>query len=137
MNLSDANNMAPANDWLLFDLVHHRVQRQRHARHAFGQPGANSSDPAAGLAAWSALFSGMVALYNSDAHPHSSYTARPNTTWTTINPAGVNASNSPVWQMVTNINSTRANTNLFPLGGFAHAGDILERVGAHGTIAVL
>jgi hypothetical protein len=126
MNLSDAINMAPGQDRLLFDLFTTAFNDNATRGTLSVNQGANGSDPAAGLAAWSALFSGMVALSNSVANPHASYTVRPATTWSFINPAGVNASNSPVWQMVTNINSTRANTNLFPLGGFAHAGDILS-----------
>jgi hypothetical protein len=76
-----------------------------------------------GLAAWSALFSGMVTLSNSSA-------LRPNYVPVIIQPAGYYdpfdaASWPPLVQMVEGINATRNNTNLFPNGTFNSLGDIL------------
>jgi hypothetical protein len=88
------------------------------------------------LAAWSAVFSGMVAITNSFNKPVASYvTNRPPTTWANINPVGVDVmngvdvTNSALWRILngTNgINVMRANTNLFLSGAFTHIGDILS-----------
>ena len=118
VNLYDAINMAPGKDRLLFDLFTTAFNDNA----TRGTLSVNQDH----LAAWSALFSGMVALSNSTAHPRASYTVRPTTTWTNINPAGGSAAASLLWQIVTNINTVRGNTNLFPLGSFTHVGDILS-----------
>jgi hypothetical protein len=110
--------MAPGKDRLLFDLFTTAFNDNA----TRGTLSVNQDH----LAAWSALFSGMVTLSNNTANPHPSYTARPTTTWTTINPAGGSAAASLLWQIVTNINTVRGNTNLFPLGSFTHVGDILS-----------
>ncbi len=122
----DAVNSAPTQDRLLFDLFTTAFNDNATRGTLSVNQGAGGSDPAAGLAAWSALFSGMVVLSNNAPVPLPSYTLRPTTTWMTINPAGGNGTNSPLWQMVANINGIRTNTALFPLGAFAHAGDILR-----------
>jgi hypothetical protein len=43
-----------------------------------------------------------------------------------INPAGVEAANSVLSNIVANINNTRTNGNIFPYHGFTHAGDVLQ-----------
>ncbi len=74
------------------------------------------ANPAAGLAAWSALFSGVALPPNNSTNPYS-----------IINPAGPAGVNSALGILVTNINYTRANfTNTDGLVGvFEHEGDIL------------
>jgi len=69
-----------------------------------------------GLAAWSALFSGMVVMTNGIP------------SFTTVSPAGVNGSNSPVGLIVSDINHTRAvMTNVDMVSGvFEHIGDVLR-----------
>ena len=45
-----------------------------------------------------------------------------------VNPALAYTNQPPLWQIVNGplgINATRANTNIFPFQGFAHAGDVL------------
>ena len=76
-------------------------------------------NPLAGLAAWSALFSGIVIP-----NPTTTNAANP----AIVNPAGPNTVNSPLWQIVTNINWTRVTfTNADGLVGvFEHKGDILS-----------
>jgi hypothetical protein len=132
MNLYDADNMAPGQDRLMFDLFTTAFNDNATRGTLSVNQSAGSSDPAAGLAAWSALFSGMVAISNNTAVPYASYTVRPTTTWMNINPAGVyNTALSltqqpPLVQIAQSINNLRGNTNLFPLGAFTHAGDILR-----------
>lgn len=75
------------------------------------------------LAAWSALFSGMVALQNTNgtSFPGYQYTYA----WTNLSPAGIDVANSALGQIVDGpygINSTRTN---FPSAAFQHVGDIL------------
>ena len=76
-----------------------------------------------GLAAWSAVLSGVVALTNTS-------TSRPLFSPLVVQPAGYyDALNPNTWppmaKIVAGINRTRANTNLFPTGTFEHLGDIL------------
>ncbi len=82
-----------------------------------------------GLAAWSALFSGMVALTNNspDLTPG---TTKPLYRPLVIEPAGVYDSQDPAtWpalvRLVEGINRTRTNRTLFPRGTFETLGDIL------------
>jgi hypothetical protein len=80
-----------------------------------------------GLAAWSALFSGMVALTNADTDR---ILAKPIYRPTIIEPAGVyDALDSDTWpalvRLVEGINRTRTNLTLFPNGTFNSLGDIL------------
>ena len=116
----DAVNSAPAGDRLLFDIFTTRFSDNA----VRGTLPINQS----GLAAWSALFSGMVALSNSAPN---NVNAASDLTYLNllINPAGVDVSNSPIWQIIngTNgINATRANTNLFTSQVFTHLGDLLQ-----------
>ena len=60
----DAVNTAPVRDRLLFDLFTTAFNDNATRGTLSVNQGAGSSDPAAGLAAWSALFSGVVALSN-------------------------------------------------------------------------
>jgi len=79
-----------------------------------------------GLAAWSAVFSGMTALTNTLRFPLASTPLTYANHF--ISPAGVDVANSALWKIVngTNgINATRANTNLFPQQVFTHPGQIL------------
>jgi hypothetical protein len=121
VNSFDAANSRPTQDHLLFDLFTTRLNDNAAHGTLSVNVGAGRSD--GGLAAWSALFSGMVALSNNLALP--SYTVRPSTTWANINPVGVNQQNSALWKIVNGINNTRTNTALFPLGCFQNVGDIL------------
>ncbi len=77
-----------------------------------------------GLAAWSAAFSGMVALTPTNM-------SRPLFTPVVIQPAGVydpiNTNTwSPLVKIVNGINNTRANTNLFRNNSFQTLGDIMS-----------
>jgi hypothetical protein len=114
VNPFDANNTAPVQDHLLFDVF--SIAPNDNATR--GQLSVNQDH----LAAWSAVFSGMVVLTNTSPSPQ---LTGPSNSWLTISPAGVNGLNSPLGDLVTNINNMRANTNLFPLQAFTHAGDIL------------
>jgi hypothetical protein len=119
-NAFDAANAGPVQDWLLFDLF--TTAFNDNATH--GTLSVNQSadqydpvgNPTAGLAAWSALFSGVVL-------PPSN----PTNTYTIINPAGSAGVNSALGILVTNINYTRNNfRNTDGLTGvFEHEGDIL------------
>ena len=119
----DAINMAPVEDRLLFDVFTARLNdNAAHGTLSVNQPN---------LAAWSAVFGGLVTLSNSipatSTSLKGSYSDRPRTAWTNIiSPAGINAQSSAMWQMFTNINATRADTNLFPNQAFGHVGDILS-----------
>jgi len=116
-NFYDAMNAAPQQDYRLFDLFTTRFNDNSARGTLPVNAGMNRSD--GGLAAWSALFSGMVALTNTSATTYSSLI---------INPAGPDALNSPLWTIVNGsngINVTRANTNLFPTQVFSHVGQIL------------
>jgi hypothetical protein len=111
-NLFDATNTAPVQDRLLFDLFTTAFNDNA----TRGTLSVNVGPINANLAAWSALFSGIAVP-----------TSLTNT-YTIISPAGTLGANSMLWQLVngTNgINSTRANTNWFPLQTFEHVGDIL------------
>ena len=113
LNTNDAVFAAPAQDRLLFDLFTTAFNDNA----TRGTLSVNVGPTNANLAAWSALFSGIVV-------PPTSLT----NSYTTISPVGTLGAGSPLWQLVngTNgINSTRANTNLFPQQVFTHVGDIL------------
>jgi hypothetical protein len=98
-----------------------------------------TNNPLAGLAAWSALFSGVIALSNNvvstailsfDAKTElgvqrngslTNFIALP-----PINPAGPAGASSALRGLVTNINATReAFTNVYGVPAFEHVGDIL------------
>jgi hypothetical protein len=127
-NAFDAANSAPILDRLLFDLFT-TAPNDNASR---GQLSVNVGAPnGSSLAAWSALFSGMVVLTNTT--PDAAYFSRlyhPNPTygWLNIQPAGVNGLNSALGDLVTNINNMRAVfTNADGVAGmFEHKGDILS-----------
>jgi len=126
-NPFDATNAAPIKDRLLFDIfstaLNDNATRGQLSINvgAFNTNDFNTgltvpaNDRAAGLAAWSALFSGMVVP-----------TTLTNT-YNIINPAGVDTADSLLWQIVTNINYARAHiSNVDGLTNtFEHVGDIL------------
>jgi hypothetical protein len=118
----DAAASSPTADRLLFDLF----TAEPNDNASRGLLSVNQK----GLAAWSALFGGMVALtnVNTSINTLEFSGALFNYGWTNINPAGINAANSALARLVTSplgINATRANTNLFPNGSFQHVGEIL------------
>ncbi len=117
----DAINSAPVADHDLFDLF--SVAPNPNATR--GTLSVNQTH----LAAWSAVFSGLVALTNATPVP-ASYNA-PIFLSTNISPAGVDGNASPLGLLVNGtegINATRANfTNTDGLvGTFEHVGDILS-----------
>ena len=61
----DANNAAPVQDWLLFDLFTTAFNDNATRGKLSVNVGAGNPNPAADLAAWSALFSGIVVPTNS------------------------------------------------------------------------
>jgi hypothetical protein len=119
----DADNSAPVQDRLLFDLFTTAFNDNA----TRGTLSVNQNH----LAAWSALFSGVVAITNNA--PDNLRMRQlaqyqyppPSNSWMIIQPAGPAWTNSALGQLVNGINQTRANANLFPLQAFAHAGDIL------------
>jgi hypothetical protein len=123
LNPIAAANAAPAQDRLLFDLFTTAFNDNA----TRGTLSVNQNH----LAAWSALFSGVVALSNNAADGSiisvkpQYQNPPPSNSWMIIQPAGPAWTNSPLGQLVNGINQTRANTNLFPLQTFAHVGDIL------------
>ncbi len=130
----DAVNTAPAQDRLLFDIFTTAINDNATRGQLSVNVGAGDPSPQAGLAAWSALFSGVIVLSNNAVDgaiatnvilQHNGSMAR----FTTflINPAGPGGVSSALGQIVTNINLTRATlTNADGLAGsFEHVGDIL------------
>ena len=133
---------APSEDRLLFDLFSTALNENA-TRGTLSVNVGTTNVPSlvnglslGGLAAWSALFGGVEVITNSASYnstkgrnvlPRSVFTY----TATNIQPAGfynpaVPFTNlPPLVRIVHGINQTRANTNLFPLGAFTHAGDIL------------
>jgi hypothetical protein len=115
INYYDAYNTAPVQDRLLFDLFSTAPNDNATRGQLSVNVGASDpSNPQAGLAAWSALFSGVEVLSNSasdaaistvaqhNGSPSLNYTAFP------INPAGPAGTNSAVGQIVAGINQARA-----------------------------
>ena len=130
-NLFDALNAAPVQDRLLFDLfttAYDEVSSR-------GRLSVNQTN----LAAWSAVFSGVLVLTNSlpDAEVQLRWLRDPQRNWLeehyrplAIPPAGIydpfrTNTWSPVVQLVHGINRTRSDTNLFPRRVFGRTGDIL------------
>jgi hypothetical protein len=111
LNTNDAVNAAPAQDRLLFDLFTTAFNDNA----TRGTLSVNVGPTNANLAAWSALFSGIVVPTNIIVGN------------TIIQPAGPAGSSSLLGRLVTDINSTRATfTNSDGLAGtFEHLGDIL------------
>jgi hypothetical protein len=125
-NPYDATNTAPAQDRLLFDLFTTSFNdNATRGTLSVNQPG---------LAAWSALFSGVVALTNNLNDKTSRAILLPQTEYPppgygliTNQPAGINTVSSPLAQLVSGIDNARANfVNADgTVGSFEHIGDIL------------
>jgi len=115
-NIFDATNSAPVQDRLLFDLFTARFNDNA----TRGTLSVNQTH----LAAWSAVFGGMIVLSNSTASPRA--TVRPSATPIQIDPAGPAGSSSLLGALVNSINAVRADPNLFPQGAFTHLGDVLS-----------
>ncbi len=115
----DANNSAPVQDAGLFDLFSTSLNDNA----TRGTLSVNQTH----LAAWSAVFSGLVALSNA-APDVIGYVAAPVMTNVIVQPAGVDAADSALWNIVTNINTTRANLVHADgvAGVFEHVGNILR-----------
>lgn len=117
VNSYDAVNMVPSKDRLLFDIFSTALNDNATRGQLPINVGAgDTNNPAAGLAAWSAVFSGIVVPTNRVSG------------YVVIDPAGVNGTNSPLGQIVANINSTRAQfvSSNGVVGAFEHVGDILR-----------
>jgi hypothetical protein len=136
LNTFDATNTAPVQDRLLFDLFttafnDNATRGTLSINQSADQydPDGNPADinPTAGLASWSALFSGVMVLSNNApdsalSGPMISTTALP------IDPAGAAGANSALGMLVTNINYARYNFKASDglVGAFEHEGDILS-----------
>jgi hypothetical protein len=121
VNPFDAANTAPKKDWLLFDVFTTAFNDNATRGQLSVNVAADKLDPMAGLAAWSALFSGIV-VPTSPTNSNS---------YTVINPAGPTWTNSPLGQLVGGTNGiygTRTNfTNPDGVkGAFEHVGYILS-----------
>jgi hypothetical protein len=124
-NSIDATNSAPVQDRLLFDLFTTAFNDNA----TRGTLSVNVGTTNANLAAWSALFSGVMVLSNNASDAALTTFPPPITppfTAFPIDPAGSAGLASALGKLVQGINQTRANTNLFPLQSFAHVGDILS-----------
>jgi hypothetical protein len=123
----DAANSAPIRDRLLFDLFT-TAFNDNATRGTLSVNVGGTNGPS--LAAWSALFSGMVVLTNTTVITTPSQLQVPTYGSLIINPAGPYnlASLPPLVQMVQGINTMRAAfTNADGLAGaFEHVGDILS-----------
>jgi hypothetical protein len=104
-NANNAILTQPTNDWRLFDVFTTAINENS----TRGQMSVNQS----GLAAWSAILSGVIVLTND---------ASGNLGWTVIQPAGISPE---LLSIVQGINNARTNTALFPQQMFMHAGDVL------------
>jgi hypothetical protein len=107
----------PKQDRLLFDLFTTAFNDNATRGQLSVNVGANdTNNPQAGLAAWSALFSGIVVPPTS-----------PTNTYTVVNPAGPAGASSKLGQIVNSIDQTRTNfVNADGLKGtFEHVGDVL------------
>jgi hypothetical protein len=138
----DAVNTAPAQDWLLFDNFTTTFNDNASRGTLSVNVGANDpTNPQAGLAAWSALLSGVLALSNSlTSSDISAFLGLPEvgvqhanlltnfTALSPINPAGPAGAGSVLGQLVADINATRTNfINPDGLqGSFENVGDILS-----------
>lgn len=131
-NTFDAVNSVPLQDRLLFDLFttapNENAARGRLSVNVDADRYDPVANPLAGLAAWSALFSGMVALTNTAVPPFSTAPFQPAYGPVIIQPAGAEGLNSALGYLVTNINYGRSVfTNADGTHGvFEHAGDILS-----------
>jgi hypothetical protein len=137
LNLSDATNAAPVKDRLLFDLFTTTFNdNATRGTLSVNVEAGLTNNPVAGLAAWSALFGGVMVLSNNAVdsaiqsvllHAQhngslSNFVAFP------INPARLAGIYSPLGQLVNSINQKRMIfTNADGLvGTFEHVGDILS-----------
>ena len=129
VNPFDAANTAPKKDWLLFDLFTSAFNDNATHGQLSVNVGADKSDPAASLAALSALFSGVMVLSNNVVNPPPSLGAGSMTNFMAfpISPAGP-GTNSALWQIVNGIFQTRTNfVNPDGVSGaFEHVGYILS-----------
>ena len=130
----DAGLSRPTNDWRLVELFTTAVSDNA----SRGQMSVNQS----GLAAWSAVLSGMITLTNNASNSYFVSLLRntpagqplppPPTAGVVIDPAGYydiydnTVPIPPLVQIVNAINRTRGDTNLFPKQVFSHLGDILK-----------
>jgi hypothetical protein len=114
-NYFDAFDAAPVQDRLLFDLF--TTAFNDNASRGTLSVNVGSTLGEHNLAAWSALFSGIVVPTNFNAGPPM-----------VIAPAGGNGTNSPLWQLAAAIDNTRAGlVNADGLAGvFEYAGSILR-----------
>lgn len=127
-DFSDAFHNRPVNDRLLFDIFTTAVNDNA----ARGRLDVNQTN----LAAWSAVFSGVVALTNSSAPNVLSRGTAPTYDPLVIEPAGIyNAFDTNTWtplvRLVAGINAERERTNgigglVHPGGWFRSTGDILS-----------
>ena len=107
LNGYDAFNTMPVQDRMLFDVFTTKLNDNA----ARGSLSINQT----GLSAWSALFSGMVAMTNITGNPYKDpLTNAP----LVISPVGVDGQDSGLWQIYNSINATRNQA-------FQHVGDIL------------
>ena len=118
-NSFDAANAGPTQDHLLFDLFTTSFNDNA----VRGTLSVNQVN----LAAWSAVFSGMVALTNNVVLQK----FMPSYTSLIINPAGVAGTNSPLGQIVNGVGGINAARAVFTntdglVGAFEHIGDILS-----------
>jgi len=120
----DFIHSSPQQDYTLFDLFTTRLNDNSVRGTLPVNAGMNRPD--GGLAAWSALFSGMVVVSNNLPDPTASkalsYGSR------IIDPAGPQGAASPLWQIVNGpngINTIRTNAVMFPSQAFSHVGQIL------------
>jgi hypothetical protein len=113
-NVVDAFNALPAQDNLIFDLFTTALDDNA----SRGTLSVNQT----GVAAWSAVLSGVNVISNATEVP--GFGSPPLQANVVINPAGVDT-NSPVWKIYNDIQATRANTALFGNQAFSHVGHIL------------
>jgi hypothetical protein len=122
MNSFDFTNTAPKQDRLLFDVFTTAFNdNATRGTLSVNQPH---------LAAWSALFSGVMVLSNNASDVQvSGQTASLMTNYTAfpISPAGPGTTNSAMWQLWNGISQARASVSNTDgvIGAFEHAGDIL------------
>jgi hypothetical protein len=129
VNPFDVTNTAPKKDWLLFDLFTTAFNDNATRGQLSVNVAADRPDPAASLAAWSAVLSGVIVLSNNAVNPPINQTASSMTMYTNlpISPAGP-GTNSALWQIVNGIYQTRTNfVNPDGVRGtFEHVGYILS-----------
>ena len=114
-NVFDAVNTAPRSDRLLFDLF----TTEPNENATLGKLPINQTR----LAAWSALFSGLMVYNTNAASPGSNTIIQPaGVYYTNYIPGNPNTYLGDLWF---SIQATRASTNLFPNQSFGHVGDLL------------